>query len=83
MENLRQSKYDRGMKLSTVCSSSAGLEYVKPIFIAVVRCFVQMYMCVFTCLATLTEVYTLSIYAGIVIVNYELGRCEGYGMNLC
>lgn len=61
MGNLRQSKYDRSMKLSTVFSSSAAvLEFIKPVLIAVVGCSIQMYMCVFTYLATLNEVCTLS-----------------------
>jgi hypothetical protein len=60
MRNLQQSKYDRSMELSTAFSSSAVLERIKPVLIAVVGCFVQMYLCLFTCLATLTEVYTVS-----------------------
>ena len=53
MGNLRQNKYDRSMKRFTVFSSSAVvLECIKPILIAVVGCFLQMYMRVFACLAT-------------------------------
>jgi hypothetical protein len=49
------------MKLCTVFSSSAAVvEFIKPVLIAVVGCSLQMYMCVFTCLAKVTEVYTLS-----------------------